>query len=116
MRGLFITPGHWLHGYGGKPWSLIAETLRRYEAKENSDTLFIDQAAQLEHNFSCVFDKWYVDYRIIRTILNAAAAGSINIILKFASPGVQRIYVNSIENKEQKQQIVKQFKIERCAI
>lgn len=52
-----FTKGAWGHGFGGKPWGMIARTLAEYIGGNTSAEMFIDTAYTLAHNNGPMFNK-----------------------------------------------------------
>jgi len=44
-------------GFGGRPWAVIAQTVRMYLAGDINQTLFVDRVFDLRHNNGLAFDK-----------------------------------------------------------
>ena len=75
------------HGYGGPPWSKIAQVLRMYETKVLSPMTFVDTCWGLQHNNGSYFNKvWSVHN--ITTLLDYVRKGNSEELKKYAEPDI----------------------------
>ena len=77
--------------FGGLKWSVIAETLWKYEAGVYTGQTFVDTAWGLEHNGGCYFNKrWSPSYKGVhlKSILDANQKGNYSALMEHASLGV----------------------------
>ena len=68
MVNLFVTGG-FSSGYGGKPWSNIADTLRKMVEGEITPEMFADTAFTLVHNGGPMFNKGMLYHHQNNTVL-----------------------------------------------
>jgi hypothetical protein len=76
-------------GFGGLKWSVIAETLWKYEKGVYSGQTFVDTAWGLEHNNGCYFNKkWQPG--ILKVVLDANQKGDYAVLWEKASTAVKK--------------------------
>ncbi|MGH9243349.1 MAG: peptidylprolyl isomerase [Acidimicrobiales bacterium] len=79
-------------GYGGDSWAQPTRLLRAFVTHEISPTVFADQCFTLEHNNGALFDKYW-DTCEFPTVLDAHAAGDVELLAGFASAAVQDLWL-----------------------